>query len=84
MIKKTNKTYIVASIWEEKVDQEESVLSTRTEEDQSEPSTGANSGYFVNTCEAASANSSKRYKSVRKYESHYIKFGFIWSGRSMS
>lgn len=64
------------------VDQEEKVSSTRTEEDKSEPSTGANSGFdSAGDVPGTSASSSKRYKTVRNYDSNYIKFGFICSGR---
>lgn len=64
------------------VDQEENVSSTRTEGDESEPSTGANNDYFGSAGKVpiASASSSKQHKAVRNYDSNYIKFGFIWSG----
>lgn len=63
-------------------DQEENTSSSpvETEVDDSEPSTSA-SGYLSSASEVSTAPAScKRRKTVRKYDSSYLKIEFSWSG----
>lgn len=72
----------MGTIRKRSADQEENISSSpvETEVDDSEPSTSA-SGYFSSASEVSTAPaSSKRRKTVRKYDSSYVKFGFSWSG----
>lgn len=66
-------------------DRVENDSCAKTEELESETSIGANwstvSAGSVGQTPSASASTTKWYKSIRKYDPNYIKFGFIWSGR---